>query len=108
MALGLTVPQDILFGTLATLLAGVCTWKLGGLRYRGLPLAAALPPILFNAVIVGWEIAFFFLPGGGFWAGFWTNALSVGLGELAACGVLGLLLVAALERSRAARFLREL
>lgn len=107
-ALGLTPAVDILFGTLATLLAGLATWALRDVRVRSIPLAAALPPILINAVVIGWEIAFFFLQGESFWPGFWASALGVGLGQLAACGVLGLLLVTTLEKTGAHRLLEEL
>ena len=106
--MGLTPPLDILFGTAATLLAALCTWALRSIRFRTIPLAAAVPPIVLNAVIIGWEIAFFFLPGTAFWPGFWASALGVGAGQTAACGILGLLLVAALERTGADRLLREL
>ena len=53
--LGSTV-VDVVFGTLATLLACLVTYKLRDLRFKGLALAASLPPVLFNAVIIGIEI----------------------------------------------------
>lgn len=108
VAMNLTPVVDVVFGTLATLLAAAATWALRNVRFRGLPLAAALPPILINMVVIGWEIAFFFLPGQAFWPGFWASALGVGLGQLAACGVLGLLLVTALEKTGAHRLLLDL
>ena len=54
--LGSTI-VDVIFGTLATLLACVVTYKLRNVRFKGLALAASLPPVLFNAVIIGIEIA---------------------------------------------------
>ena len=42
------------------------------------------------------------------WVGFVTSALGVGLGEAAACLVLGLLLVVVLERTGLSRYFSEL
>lgn len=89
---------DVFFGSAATLLA--CLWT-GRLNNRWL---APLPPVVCNAVIVGVEIAFSQAGSGpAFWPAFVGNALSVGLGELAACGILGTLLLSVLYRSSACR-----
>ena len=98
VAMGLTMPPDILFGTLATLLAACATYALRHVRWKGLPVLASLPPVLLNAVIVGWEITFFFFPAGSPPALYAANALYVGIGEAAACCGLGLLLVYTLQR----------
>ena len=105
--LGVTFPQDILFGTLATLLGCVFTWLLRGIRIKGLPVLSALAPVVCNTIIIGWEINTFFLDTPSL-VGFVTSALGVGLGELAACCVLGLLLVVLLERTGLDRYFREL
>lgn len=89
---------DMIFGTLATLLAAIGTRMARNIRFKNIPFLAPLPPVLINAVIVGLEIAFL-SPGGFVWAGFWSAALSVGAGELVVCYVLGLPLAAALEKS---------
>jgi Predicted membrane protein len=89
---------DMVFGTLATLLAAVVTRMLRNIRYKNVPWLAPLPPVLFNAVIVGLEIAVL-SPGGFVWAGFFSAALSVGAGELVICYALGLPLAAALEKT---------
>ena len=107
MLLGVTFPQDILFGTLATLLGCVFTWLLRGIRIKGLPVLSALAPVVCNTIIIGWEINTFFLDTPSL-VGFVTSALGVGLGELAACCVLGLLLVVLLERTGLDRYFREL
>ena len=60
-----------------------------------------LPPVLFNALIVGVEITIV-SPGGFVFPAFLANALSVGLGELAVCYVLGLPLLVALEKAMGA------
>ena len=57
--LGSTI-VDVIFGTLATLLACLVTYKLRNIRIKGLAVAASLPPVLFNAVIIGIEIAVMF------------------------------------------------
>ena len=77
-------PLDILFGTAATLFG---CWATQYMPSRWL---APLPPVIFNAVIVGAEIAWTSV---GFTAAFWPafafNAFTVGLGELLACYILG-------------------
>jgi uncharacterized membrane protein len=91
---------DMVVGTAATLIAAVGTRLLRNVRWHGLPVLAPLPPVLVNAVFVGAEIVIL-SPGGFAWAEFWTQALSVGLGELAVCYGLGLPLAAWIGSSRA-------
>lgn len=81
---------DMLFGTAATLIAAILTYFPRNIKFKGLPLLAMLPPVIINAVVVGLEIAFFFLPEGYSFMGFVISALQVGLGELAVCYVLGI------------------
>lgn len=95
---GSPMVADWVLGTLATLIAAIWTSKV---KNRWL---APLPPVICNAVIVGAEIAWFFPEGMGFWQAYAFNALTVGLGELIACYVLGQLLLSALPKID---FLRE-
>ena len=91
--LGSPMPVDWIVGTAATLLAALWTSRL---RRRAL---APLPPVICNMVLVGAEIAWFFpAEGMGFWAAFGLNALTVGIGEAAACFILGSLLLQVLPR----------
>ena len=91
--LGSPFVLDWIFGTMATLLAAIWTAKL---RHRAL---APVPPVVCNMVIVGAEIAYFAtLDGAAFWPAYGLNALTVGLGEAIACGVLGTLLLRLLPR----------
>ena len=93
--LGSTI-VDVIFGTLATLLACLVTYKLRNIRFKGLALAASLPPVVFNAVIIGIEIAVMFpdpSSSAPLWLACVTNGISVGIGELISCTVLGVLLV---------------
>ena len=101
--LGSTI-VDVIFGTLATLLACLVTYKLRNIRFKGLAVAASLPPVLFNAVIIGIEIAVMFpdpTSSAPIWLACITNGISVGIGELISCTVLGVLLVKIIESSKA-------
>ena len=92
---------DVVFGTLATLLACLVTYKLRNVRVRGLALPAALPPIVFNALIVGPEIAVFFSDTPATLPLMIWNGATVALGEAVACGVLGVALVKLIETNPA-------
>ena len=92
---------DILFGPLATLAAALLTYSLRNIRLKGLPLLSTLPPVLLNAVVVGLELTVALF--GFSWPVYGLCMLQVGLGQLAACTVCGLLLYAALSRTGAAR-----
>ncbi|MCI9578962.1 MAG: QueT transporter family protein [Oscillibacter sp.] len=82
--LGSPIMLDWIFGTLATLLAALWSRRMPNLYL------AALPPVVCNAAIVGAEIAWFTVQeGGAFWPAYGLSALTVGLGELAACFLLG-------------------
>lgn len=81
--------MDIILGTLATFLAAYFTYVTRNFGGKPGYLLAPLLSTLFNAVIIGIEIAVF-LPEGLTWAGFAISALQVGVGELAVCCVLGI------------------
>lgn len=89
---------DAIFGTLATLLAAISTYYTGKIKSKPLRyFLAPLPPVLFNAVIVGFEISYFFV--GSLEIGvFMANALSVLIGQAVVCYLLGVPLMIALER----------
>lgn len=97
-------PLDIICGTAATLLASIATYYLRNVKVKGVPILAPLPPVLFNAVIVGAEIAFSASEGFSFPI-FLISALQVGAGELAVCYVLGLPLYFAIEKSAAKKYI---
>lgn len=96
------LPLDFLIGTLATLLATAAMYALRRVRLFRLPVLSLLMPALFNALIVGAELTYYFgeLP-------FWLNALYVAIGEVAVLFVLGLPLWALLEKGRLSRLLRR-
>ncbi len=83
-------PWDIVFGTLATLLAALCTRAL-----RDKPLwVAALPPVLINAVIVGTVLRYTL----GLDLSLWAWMLVIGGGQAIACFVIGIPLTLLLRR----------
>ena len=89
---------DIIFGSLATLLAAVWTQHT---QHKWL---APLPPVLCNAVIVGAVISFQETGFTGAFAGtFAYNAVTVGVGEAIACYVLGGVLLTVLPKVPALR-----
>ena len=95
--LGSTV-VDVVFGTLATLLACLVTYKLRDIRVKGLAIPASLPPVVFNMIIVGaFEITFFFSDGAPTAMLAVFNAVTVGIGELISCTILGVALVKPIE-----------
>ena len=93
---GAMIP-DVIFGSLATLIGAFFTWKLRNAH----PFLAPIPPILSNMIIVPFVLKYAYLidlpiP---------LMMLTVGIGEVLSCGVLGLLLYYAL-RSRKAQIFR--
>ena len=95
--LGSTV-IDVVFGTLATLLACLVTYKLRDVRVKGLAIPASLPPVVFNMLIVGaFEITFFFSDTAPTAALAAFNAVAVGIGEIISCTVVGVALVKLVE-----------
>ena len=88
---------DIIFGTAATLVAAILSWKLRKIRFCGLPIASCLPPVIVNALVIGGELTYvgsagFPLPI------FLINAAQVALGQIASCCVIGLLMVYFMEK----------
>ena len=85
---------DVLVGSAATLLAALCSYALRNYCIKGAPVLAALPPVLFNGLIVGAELSLVLrLP-------FWLTAGEVALGELAVVFLLGLPLAVLLKRAK--------
>ena len=80
---------DIVFGSLATLIGAVGSYALRRNRWL-----VCVPPILSNTVIIPWVLRFAYgstdlIP---------IAMISVGIGEILAIGVLGSILLTALER----------
>ncbi len=80
---------DMIFGTSATLIAAVLTYLFRNIKFKNIPFLAFFPPVIVNALIIGLEIAIFFLPEGlSFW-GFIISAIEVGIGQMVVCYLLG-------------------
>ena len=94
--LGGCILPDIIFGSLATLIGAVFTWML---RNKSKYLAP-LPPIIANVLVVPFVLKYGYMvplpiP---------FMMLTVGIGEVISCGVLGLILYTALNRYRGLLF----
>lgn len=91
-------PYDMIFGSLASLIAAVLMSLLRNKRLFRLPVASALMPALANGIIVGFEIEFFFVEGGFHFGDFLFQGGCVALGELGVLFVLGLPLARLIEK----------
>ena len=86
------LPLDFLAGSLATYLAAKGMWLMRNQKVFGIPLVGLLLPALTNALLVGWELTVYI--GGGFW----FNAISVALGEIAVLLIFGTGLYLAIQK----------
>ena len=82
---------DVLFGSLATLLAAYITFLM---RKRVSKYLAPLPSVIVNALVVGWLLTYIYEVG----VSFWVAAGYVAVGQAIACFALGLPLMSLLER----------
>ena len=97
---------DILLGTLATGLAAWVSYRLRHIRWGGLPVLSTLPPVIFNAVIIGAELALVSpVPT---WQMFFTEMALVGAGQLLACVLGGLVLAKTLQKSKIFPYLEQI
>lgn len=87
-ALGLTTVFDIVFGSLATLLAAVFTYLLRNVKFKKIPFLAPLPPVVFNALIIGALLAAFSKEASKLI--FFYFAATIAAGEFVICYGLGL------------------
>ncbi len=100
------MPLDVLFGSLATLLGALGTWFLCGRRNassnvstvqsKHSELLAPLPPIIANTLIVPFVLAYVYQ----FEGSILYFMLTVGVGEIISCGILGLILLNVLRKYR--------
>lgn len=81
---------DMIFGSLASLLAALTMYGLRDVRIKNIPFLALLMPAIFNGIIVGLEISIFFVDSGFTFAGFLITGGCVALGELVVLTVLGI------------------
>ena len=93
------LPLDAVVGTAASFLSVGAMYLTRKITLKGYPLPALCMPALFNALLVGWELSYYF--GGGFW----LNALYVAIGEIAVLLTLGTLLYYTIKNRRMERYL---
>ena len=90
--LGGCILPDIIFGSLATLIGAIFTW----MPRNNNRFLAPLPPIIANVIVVPFVLRYGYqvplpIP---------FMMLTVGIGEVISCGVLGMILYTALNRYR--------
>ena len=87
---------DIIFGTFATFIGAIGTWYIGKLFRESekniLKFLAPLPPIMANTIIVPLVLTYAY----GVPDGILFLMLTVGIGEIISCGILGILLMSVL------------
>lgn len=83
VTMGVTLPWDVLIGTLATFISVVLTRKI---RIKWL---VPLPTVISNAVLVGIMLTYIILPSAET-VPLWYNIMTVGAGEVIACYGLGI------------------
>lgn len=85
---------DVIFGTLATLAGAVGSRFIGkaAKKVSWMKYLVAVPPILANAFIVPWILKTAY----GLSDAYWYLVVTVGIGEIISCGVLGMMLMTAL------------
>lgn len=80
---------DVILGSIATLIGAIGTRLL-----KKKPLLSVLPPIIANVLIIPPVLAYVYK----FEGSIWYFALTVGIGEIISCGMLGLLLYKVLAK----------
>lgn len=83
------MPLDVLFGSLATLLGALGTYSLRKCKW-----AAPIPPIIANTIIVPFVLAYVYH----FEGSIPYFMVTVGIGEIISCGVLGMILLNVLDK----------
>ena len=92
------LPWDIVFGSLATLIGAVGTYLLR--KYKFL---APLPPIISNMIIIPFVLIHVY----GLTDAYWFLLITVGAGEIISCGILGMIILFALEPVKNVVFKKE-
>ena len=101
------LPVDMIFGSIATLLAVICMYKFRNITFRGMPIVSALMPAIFNGIIIGLEIEIFFIEGSFHFSSFIIQCATVALGELVVCFTAGLMLVKIIRNKNLEKYLKS-
>lgn len=91
-------PWDVVFGSLATLVGALGTWALR--KHKWL---APLPPIVANIIVVPLVLSYVYKLEGSLI----YFAVTVGIGEIISCGLLGMTLLFALDKRKNQIFPQE-
>lgn len=89
---------DVLWGTLASLIAAFLTYKTRKIYFKKIPIVALIMPVLINSLIIGAELMLVIGPNN-LW-GFLFYALSVAIGEGISVFVLGYPLFQILNKTK--------
>lgn len=89
---------DVIFGTVATLIGAIASYAIGkaAKKVKWVKFLVPLPPILSNTFIIPWVLKTAY----GLTDAYWYLAATVGIGEIISCGVLGMVLLFALQPMR--------
>lgn len=96
--LGGALLPDIIFGSIATLIGAICTYLLRNRK----PAFGAIPPMVSNAIIVPFVLRYAY----GVALPIPFLMVTVGVGEIISCGVLGMIVYCALNRYKGTLFSR--
>ena len=97
------LPVDMIFGSLATLLAAIAMRALRKVKIKNFPFLSLLMPAVFNGVIVGAEIEIFFVEGSFHFGSFLIQGGLVALGEIAVMFTAGTVLYFAVFKKLAGK-----
>ena len=81
-------PYDVIFGSVATLIGAIGTYLVRKHKFM-----APVPPIIINMIVIPILFAYVYR----YENPFWYFVVAIGVGELIACGVLGIALMLGLE-----------
>lgn len=96
------MPLDVVFGSIATLIGAIVTRVLA-VKYPEKKWLAPIPPIVSNTIIVPLILAFVYK----FEGSIPYFMLTVGIGEVISCGILGMILLTALNKRKNTIFENE-
>lgn len=88
---------DIICGSAATLSAATVSYLIRNITFRNIPVLSAIPPVLFNAVIIGLEVC---MLGNKTAELFFISALQVGIGQAVMCIAAGIPFIQAVKKTR--------
>ena len=86
---------DLIFGSMATLIAAIITYYVGKSNLKFKKLLAPLPSVIVNAVIIGFMLKVLYVKD----VPLYLNMLYVGIGQLVCCYGIGLPIMSLIEQN---------